>query len=581
LKGQLLLRLLRESKSQSRLFTITLLLVLLSAGIVWMRPELSRLMLDNAVMGSNQSALIYYTVIFALLLVGEAVIQFFQTTSANRMAQSVVLDMRKQLFDRIIRFRSSFFDATPVGQIVTRNISDVDGIAEIFSAGLLDIFRDLLKLLVIVAFMFYIDWQLALTVILPIPILFWATRIFQKAVKKSFQDVRREVSRINVFVQEHVSGMSIVQAFNREEDAQRNFLSINQEHRDAHIRGIWAYSVFFPVVELLSACSVALMLWWGVGYSGTAASSPGLLLEFSTFITMMYRPIRQMADNFNVLQMGMVNAERVFNLLERDELEAGANGSSKAFNSPLITKGHVVLRQVRFSYNDLQQVLKGIDLEVKPGEMLALVGASGSGKTTIASLINRTYELSEGELSIDGRNIKEYDLTDLRTSVVSVSQDVFLFSDSIYHNISLHNEKIHRDDVVEACRTLGIHSFIMTLPGNYDYQVHERGALLSTGQRQLLAFARAYVHNPKILILDEATSSVDAVSEKLIQEATAKITRGRTSIVIAHRLSTVQQASHIAVVHKGAIIEFGTHESLYAMGGTYTKLCDLQFNSFV
>lgn len=573
-----MLRLLQESKTQKTLFSLTLFLVLLSAGIVWVRPELSRLMLDNAVSGIGHDALIGYILWFVFLLLFEAIIQFFQTTSANQMAQSVVLDLRKRLFQRVLRFRSSFFDTTPVGQIVTRNISDVDGIAEIFSAGLLDIFRDLLKLIVIIGFMFFTDWQLTLAVILPIPILFWATRIFQKAVKKSFQDVRREVARINVFVQEHVSGMAIVQAFHRENAEERKFHSINLEHRDAHIRGIWAYSVFFPVVELLSAFSVALMLWWGMSYSGAAAISPGLLLEFSTFITMMYRPIRQMADNFNVLQMGMVNAERVFDLLDKDESE---RDSDTLLASPQIVSGEVELCNVGFSYTTERAVLHGIDLKVVPGEMLALVGASGSGKTTIASLINRSYELNEGEILIDGRNIRHYSLDVLRNSVVLVSQDVFLFSDSIFHNINLHNETITLEHVKDACRALGIHEFIMTLPDNYDYHVHERGALLSTGQRQLLAFARAYVHNPKILILDEATSSVDAVSERLIQIATDKITQGRTSVVIAHRLSTVQKASKIAVVDHGRITELGSHDELYSMGGLYTRLCDMQFKSTV
>ncbi|MFM7104004.1 MAG: ABC transporter ATP-binding protein, partial [Flavobacteriales bacterium] len=364
-------------------------------------------MLDNAVSGEEHDALMHYVCLFSLLLIAEGVIQFYQTTSANQMAQAVILNLRKRLYNRILQFRSSFFDSTPVGQIVTRNVSDVDGIAEIFSAGLLDIFRDLLKLIVIIGFMFYTDWQLTLAVVLPIPILFWATRIFQKAVKKSFQDVRREVARINVFVQEHVSGMAIVQAFHRENAEEKKFLRINQEHRDAHIRGIWAYSVFFPVVELLSALSVALMLWWGLSYSGAAATSPGLLLEFSTFITMMYRPIRQMADNFNVLQMGMVNAERVFDLLDKDESEPDVDTTALQ-SSPEITQGEIEFRKVKFSYNGDRQVLHDIDLNVVPGEMLALVGASGSGKTTIASLINRSYEINEGRISIDGRDVREY-----------------------------------------------------------------------------------------------------------------------------------------------------------------------------
>ena len=580
MKSSILLRLLRESRPHQSLLISTIVLVLLSAGVVWVRPEISRLMLDDAILGKAPEQLLYYSFGFGAILIVEVVIQFFQTTSANRMAQSVVLDIRKKLFGKIIQYRTSFFDKTPVGQIVTRNISDIDGIAEIFSAGLLDIFRDLLKLLAILAFMLFTDWQLTLMVVLPIPILFWATRIFQKAVKKSFQDVRSEVARINVFIQEHVSGMQIVQSFNREKAEEKKFHTINAEHRNAHIRGIWAYSVFFPVVELLSAASVALMLWWGVGYSGSASSSPGLLLEFSTFITMMYRPIRQMADNFNVLQMGVVNAERVFALLEQEQTEKEIDSDwQRSQAPPKIELGHLQILDIDFSYNSATQILHGIRLEVKPGEMLALVGATGSGKTTIASLINRLYEVDNGSIRIDNFDIKSYSLNELRTSVVSVSQDVFLLSDSIFHNINLYNALITKEQVIEACSNLGIHDFIMSLPQNYDYQVHERGALLSTGQRQLIAFARAYVHQPKVLILDEATSSVDAVSERLIQTATQKITQGRTSVVIAHRLSTVQQATKIAVLHKGRVIEYGNHTELYAMQGTYFKLCNLQFNN--
>jgi ATP-binding cassette subfamily B protein len=466
----------------------------------------------------------------------------------------------------------SYFDKTPVGQVVTRVISDVDGIADVFSAGILDIFRDLLKLFFIIGFMFWLDWKMTLIVLIPIPILFYATRLFQQAVKNSFNDVRDQVARINVFIQEHVSGMQIVQIFNRETQEKQRFDTINQEHRDAHIRGIWAYSIFFPVVELLSAGSVSLMIWWGLRGSLSGEMTPGMLLEFSTFITMMYRPIRQMADNFNVLQMGVVNAERVFKLL--DTLAAQEDtGTIEATH----LQGKISFEHVSFEYVEGQPVLKDISLEIPSGGMVAFVGATGAGKSSIAGLINRYYDFQKGSITIDSKDIRSYRLSSLRKQVALVSQDVFLFNDTIFNNITLRDESISMEAAIAASKEIGAHTFIERLPGGYNYNVRERGGMLSVGQRQLISFVRAYVRNPSILVLDEATSSVDTESELLIQHATERITSNRTSIVIAHRLSTVQRADTIYVVDKGVIAESGSHQELLKQDGLYRRLFELQF----
>jgi ATP-binding cassette subfamily B protein len=560
-------RLYGRSKPYSKSFFITALLVILISLLSPVRPEQLRHIIDDEVPNGNYHGVVIYTCWFIGFLIIEALLQYYQTMIANRVAQSITMDMRADLYKHVIRFRLNYFDKTPVGQFVTRLISDIDGIAEVFSVGLLDIGRDILKLVVIIGFMFFLDWKMTLVVMIPIPILIYATRIFQKAVKNSFNDVRNEVSRINVFIQEHVTGMNIVQIFNQEKREKEKFDQINKEHRDAHIRGIWAYSVFFPVVELLSAMSVSLMIWWGVKDSLSGYMTPGLLLEFSTFITMMYRPIRQMADNFNVLQMGMVNADRVFKVFDTDE---SALDPIRSTNVHL--KGDIIFDKVWFAYQDENWVLRNINLEIKHGEMVAFVGATGAGKSSIAGLLNRFYDYSSGEILIDGKSIRDYSMSDVRRNVGLVLQDVFLFNDSILNNITLNNPDISRDKVIEASKRVGTHDFIMKLPSNYDFNPGERGGMLSVGQRQLISFVRAYVHEPAILVLDEATSSVDSESEALIQHATEELTKGRTSIVIAHRLSTIQKANKIVVVDKGELVEMGSHEELLAKDDFYAKL---------
>jgi len=551
---------------------MTLVLVLALAGVVWIRPEQMRSMLDEAVPGGNKERIISIGIAFIGMLMFEALIQYIQTQLANRVAQSITFDLRSEIYAHVVKFRLSYFDKTPVGQVVTRVISDVDGIADVFSAGILDIFRDLLKLIFIVGFMFWLDWKMTLIVLIPLPILFYATRLFQQAVKNSFNDVRDQVSRINVFIQEHVSGMHIVQIFNREKQEKERFERINQEHRDAHIRGIWAYSIFFPVVELLSAGSVSLMIWWGLRDSLSGNMTPGLLLEFSTFITMMYRPIRQMADNFNVLQMGVVNAERVFKLLDTQaaQTDTGTSSANKL-------QGAIRFEHVSFEYIDGQPVLKDINLDIKAGQMVAFVGATGAGKSSIAGLINRFYDFQQGSITIDGTDIHTLQLSTLRSHVALVTQDVFLFNDTILNNITLYDSSISEEAVIAASKEIGAHAFIERLPGGYYYNVRERGGMLSVGQRQLISFVRAYVRNPEVLVLDEATSSVDTESEHLIQHATERLTQNRTSIVIAHRLSTVQRADIIYVVDKGVIAESGSHQDLLNKNGMYRRLFELQF----
>ncbi len=566
------LRLYKRGKPYRLPFFLTLILVLTLAGLVWIRPEQMRTILDEAVPQGNNTQIQNLVTAFIGMLLLEAILQYVQTQLANKVAQSITFDLRSEIFAHVLKFKLSYFDKTPVGQVVTRVISDVDGIADVFSAGILDIFRDLLKLVFIVGFMFWLDWKMTLIVLIPIPILFYATRLFQQAVKSSFNDVRDQVARINVFIQEHVSGMQIVQIFNREATEKERFNTINKEHRDAHIRGIWAYSIFFPVVELLSAGSISLMIWWGLRDSLNGSMTPGMLLEFSTFITMMYRPIRQMADNFNVLQMGVVNAERVFKLIDTnaEQVDTGKQETTDF-------AGDIEFKNVTFEYIENQPVLKNLNLNIPSGSMVALVGSTGAGKSSIAGLLNRFYDFDQGSVTINGYDIKELSLSSLRKHVALVSQDVFLFNDTILNNITLRDSSISEEDVLRASKEIGAHEFIEQLPGGYHYNVRERGGMLSVGQRQLISFVRAYVRNPNILVLDEATSSIDTESEILIQRATERITSNRTSIVIAHRLSTVQRANVIYVVEKGEIAESGTHQELIKQDGIYKRLFELQF----
>ncbi len=494
------------------------------------------------------------TVIVVVLLVVETVVQFYQAYWTAWLGQAVTFDLRQKLYAKVLGFKLRYFDRTPIGTLVTRVISDIETIDDIFSQGLLMIMGDILKLLVVVVVMFVYNWKLALLSMVPIPLLLWSTNIFKNSIQKSFQDVRTQVARLNAFVQEHIQGMAIVQLFGREQQEYAKFQAINKEHRAAHIRSVLAYSIFFPVVEILSAISLAFLVWWGVKDVLAGTTSVGDVFAYILFINMLYRPIRQLADRFNVLQMGMVGSERVFKVLDTEAVIVD-EGTATTAN----LRGDIRFDGLWFAYENDDHVLRDISFEVRAGEMVALVGATGSGKSSIINVLSRAYEFQKGSVQLDGRDIRDYRQADLRRSIGVVLQDVFLFSDTVHNNITLGDPAITREEVIEAAREVGAHEFIMRLPQGYDTEVRERGGILSTGQRQLIAFIRACVHRPKVLVLDEATSSVDSISEQLIQQATERITQGRTSIVIAHRLSTIQKADRILVLEKGRIIEQGDH----------------------
>ncbi len=536
------------------------------------RPLLVQYTLDNSILEPNPSLLVKLTVAMIGLLVIETIVQFYQTYMANWVGQSVIKDLREETFHKISSFKLKYYDQTPIGTMVTRVISDIETIADVFSNGILIIVGDILKLIVVVILMFATDWRLALLSLASIPLLLVATRMFNRAIKTAFQDVRTEVSRLNAYVQEHITGMNIVQIFNREEKEYEKFKAINKNHRNAHIRTVWANAIFFPVVELLSATSLALLVW--IGSKGIIDDTVtfGNLVAFILYIHMLFRPIRQLADRFNTLQMGMVSSERVFKVLDT-AAKIENTGKLQMQN----VKGKLDFKNVWFAYNEPEWILKDIDITVNPGEKVALVGSTGAGKSSIINLLGRFYEYQKGSIKIDGQLIQDIDLNSLRKHVGIVVQDVFLFSDTIYNNITLNNPRITNEAVQIAAKKVGAHDFIMNLPGNYSYEVGERGGTLSVGQRQLLAFIRAYLYNPEILILDEATSSVDTESEELIQKATERITENRTSIIIAHRLATIQKSDRIMVVDAGKIIESGTHTELLAKNGFYKNLYDMQF----
>ncbi len=571
-------RLVSYTKPYRRFFLISIFCTVLLSILGPLRPALIGNMVDTYIIKSqNKEALVNWILLILGLLFLEGVFQLIGSYFSNLLAQSVIHDIRKKLFQHILSFRMKYFDQTPVGALVTRVVSDLEAVTEVFSSGLMEIAGDLISLLFVLTLMFTTNWELSLMTLIPIPILIFATRIFAKAMRNSFQLERQQVTRLNTFVQERLTGMSLVQLFNRQSKEFEQFQEINKGHRQAHINAVWANSIFFPVVEILSSLSIAFLLVWGaLQIAGKSASEIkemyGQIIAFTLWINQLYRPIRQLADKFNVLQRGTVRAERIFEIMDLDEhIQSEGKNVQVDFNQPILFKN------VSFYYKENEYVLRNIELDIQPSQMVAFVGATGAGKSTIVNLLGRFYEYQEGEIFIGDTNIKEIELGFLRKNIAIVLQDVFLFSDSIHNNITLGNPTIDRNQVVLAAKAVGAHEFIEKLPDGYDYVIGERGGVLSVGQRQLIAFIRAYIYNPHILILDEATSSVDNESEELIQKATERLTEGRTSIVIAHRLSTIQKADKIVVLEKGKIVEVGTHVSLLIQDGYYRKLYEMQF----
>ncbi len=514
----------------------------------------------------------------SLLMVGllliQTGVQYYHTFFTNVLGQSVIKDLRVNVFNHISSLKLNYFDRTPIGQLITRTVSDLETIADIFSEGLIVIVGDVLQVVAIIAVMLYTDWELTIVILIPMPFLMVASYVFKEAIKSAFQDVRTQISNLNTFLQEHISGIRIIQYFAREDQEMRKFRQINAKHRDAHIRSNWYYSIFFPVVEIISAISIGLLVWYGSRSIISNQISPGVVVSFIMYINMLFRPIRELADKFNTLQMGMVGAERIFNVLDTDQ-----RTEDKGTHKPSHLNGDIQFKNVWFAYTDENWVLKDISFHVKPGETLALVGATGAGKSSTINILNRFYEINKGSVLVDGIDIREYELNYLRSNIATVLQDVFLFSDSIANNINLNNQEIGRDALMKAAQDVGAVEFINRLPGGFDYDVMERGATLSAGQAQLISFIRALVYNPQILVLDEATAAVDTETEELIQKAINKLMEGRTSIVIAHRLSTIQNADRIIVLDQGEIKEMGTHQQLLKLNGYYKRLYDLQFNS--
>jgi ATP-binding cassette subfamily B protein len=566
-------RVLKYVKPYKIRFVFTFLLTVCLAAISPMRPILIQHTFDNYIVIPDAEGLLMMTLIIIGVLFFEAIFYYFYTLSANWLGQTVIKDLRVEIYHHINSLKLQYFDKTAIGTLVTRVVSDIETIADIFSNGILVIFGDILKLIAVIGVMFYIDWQLALISLSTIPLLLVATYIFKNGIQSSFQDVRTQVSRLNAFLQEHITGMHIVQVFNREEREMERFQEINAQHRNAHVRSVWYYSVFMPTVEVLSATSLGLIIWWGSGQVMAGEISLGHLIEFILFIHMLFRPIRELADKFNTLQMGMVSSERVFKVLDTK-----ANIEDTGTETPVRINGEIEFKNVWFAYTEEDYVLKNISFYVKQGFSLAIVGATGSGKTSIVNLLSRFYEFGKGDILVDGISVKNYPKKLLRQNIAVVLQDVFLFSDTIYRNITLGDDSISKETVIEAAKAFGAHDFISNLPEQYDYNVMERGTMLSVGQRQLISFVRAYVHNPAVLVLDEATSSIDTESEDIIQKALSKLIEGRTSIVIAHRLATIQNADQILVMEKGEVLEMGSHKELLDQQGHYRTLFELQFS---
>ena len=568
------LRLMSFAKRYKLNFFIATLSTILLAVVSLLNPYLIKDTVDQYITEKDSQGLMYNIMLMFGVVLLETLLRFTYIYFANWVGQHIIRDIRAKIFRHILQFKMSYFDTNAVGKLVTRVVSDIETIAAFFSTGVFTIISDILQMFAIASLMFYFNWKLAFIALSVLPILIYATRVFQQAIKATFQEVRNQVANLNGFVQERVTGMKIVQLFNREKIEFKNFNEINNKHKEAYVKTIWYFSIFFPIAEILSSIGIGLIVWFGSKQIiGGAVPGPGTVMAFVQMANMLFRPLRQIADKFNQLQMGIVSGERVFKVIDTQS-SIVKNGTIEVEK----LKGNINFKDVKFSYIKDEEVLKGISLDVKSGQTIAIVGATGAGKSTIINLINRFYDIESGTICVDDISIQEYSLESLRKQIAVVLQDVFLFSDSIFNNITLKNENISLEEVKKAAKQIGVHDFIMTLPGNYQYNVKERGAMLSSGQRQLIAFLRAYVSQPSILILDEATSSVDSYAEKMIQYATETITKGRTSIVIAHRLATIKQADKIIVMDQGLIVEEGTHNQLLEKEkGYYKNLYDKQF----
>ena len=571
---KIFLRLMSFAKGYKLKFSIAAVSTISLAFVSAINPYIIGETVNDFVTNQDISNLVYYIKILLTIVFAEVLLQFMFIYFANWVGQHIIRDIRATVFRNINSFKMSYFDTTSVGKLVTRVVSDIETIANFFTQGVFMIISDILKMLVVIVVMFVMNWKLALVALVVLPILVYATKVFQVAIKATFQDVRNEIANLNGFVQERVTGMKILQLFTRESIEYQNFKKINNNHKKAHIKTVWYYSIFFPIAEILSSFAIGLIVWFGGYQILEGFTTLGAVIAFIKMSQMLFRPLRQIADKFNQLQMGIVSGERVFKIIDTKSY-IRKEGQIDASN----IQGNINFSNVRFSYIQDEEVLKGVSLKVNKGQTVAIVGATGAGKSTIINLINRFYEIDSGTLSIDSISVEDYELSSLRNQIAIVLQDVFLFSDSILNNITLKNSLITESQVIDAAKKIGIHDFIMTLPDGYHYNVKERGVMLSSGQRQLIAFLRAYVSSPRILILDEATSSVDSHAEQMIQYATDTITEGRTSIVIAHRLATIKKADKIIVMDKGVIVEEGTHrELLKKSNGYYKNLYDKQFS---
>ncbi|WP_434036791.1 ABC transporter ATP-binding protein [Formosa sp. 4Alg 33] len=567
-------RLLEYIKPYNKVFAGVFISVVLLAIFGAVRPYILQQAIDNNIATKTLEGFLPYILIMVALLVFEVIFQLIFIYYSGWLGQSVVKDIRVKLFNHMLRFKMKYYDNSSVGVLITRSVTDMERIADIFGEGLFMIFRDALTMVVVAGVMVFINWKLSIIVFLMLPLVLYATRVFQKYMKKAFEEVRTEISNLNSFVQERVTGMKILQLFTREDTEFDHFTKINERHKKGWLKTVWYNSIFFPIAELSGSITIGLVAWYG-GLDAVMrnSSSLGDLTAFVMMIPMLFRPLRQIADKFNTFQMGMVAATRVFKVIDtKSQIDDIGTDIADQF------KGDISFKNVRFSYVENEVVLKDISFEVKAGQTVAIVGATGAGKSTIINLLNRFYEIDKGVISIDSKDIKAFTLKSLRSQIAVVLQDVFLFADTILNNITLNNPSITKTEVIQAAKDIGVHEFIASLPNGYDYNVKERGVMLSSGQRQLISFLRAYVTNPSILILDEATSSVDSYSEQLIQTATDKTTKGRTSIVIAHRLATIIKADKIIVMDSGEIVEQGTHaELLKNENGYYKNLYEVQF----